>query len=119
MLIDEEKKIFLGKPIREAYELEKDQNWIGGACHESIEQIEGFDTIPLMFKSVIQYKIPFKKCQVEGWAINWPKSFNSGYAYRQRLIELRDGSDLKDDEKSRSKYDNADVPRFVPRRAPR
>jgi hypothetical protein len=73
--ISEEPVFAVGKPIVEAYELEKSQDWAGVAIAKSAEQIltpEGARSRP---DFLIKYAIPLKKevaVSRPRYAVNWP-----------------------------------------------
>jgi hypothetical protein len=89
VMINKYKNFFIGKPIVEAYELEKKQKWAGISLCESAEQFTKADKFEKQdgAPSIIKYDVPFhnetKNLSVSAWywqvleEINWDKLFYS------------------------------------------
>jgi hypothetical protein len=79
--IDEKESIYIGKPIIEAYNLEENQDWSGGALTDTARE-----RIPRKFHSgrypewpLIPYKVPLKnKTILDTLAINWTFGIHTG-----------------------------------------
>jgi len=88
-IMDDNNEIYLGKPLIEAYELEKKQEWAGGAITKSAEQRilsiqdEGIQNW------LINYDVPIKDNKFENmYAINWTQN-----PYHPRFIKWKGGKD--------------------------
>jgi hypothetical protein len=64
--------IYLGLPLVHAYEIEKDQDWIGGACHQSCEKAPFFNEyVNRKWNQVIWYPVPTHNGNRNLWSLNW------------------------------------------------
>lgn len=89
VMVNKYKSFFIGKPILEAYELEKKQKWAGISLCESVNQFTKADKFEKEdgAPSIIKYDVPFenetKNLSVSAWyqqqseEIDWDKLFNS------------------------------------------
>ena len=66
--------MFLGKPIAEAYNLEEEQQWIGGACHTSCVDAPHFRRVDFPWRDVVEYDVPMQKETRRLFALNWPRA---------------------------------------------
>jgi hypothetical protein len=75
IFIDDE--IIIGKPIVQAYSMERQQEWIGcWIADECIENIEATVKEKLARKYLVQYAIPLKSGVANlKWALNWAAPF--------------------------------------------
>jgi len=77
MYMDQTKNIYVGQALTRAYDLEKQQNWVGVVVDRSVEEAypelfgehgENKEVLPFLFK----YQVPMKAGQpAESWTINW------------------------------------------------
>jgi hypothetical protein len=96
------KQIFLGQPIVDAYKTERNQKWIGGACHPSCYQAPHFEHARLIWHDVVQYEVPTKCGKQALCALNWAR------ITRGCLSLLEEGKQIAA-EKDKPKYDNASL----------
>ena len=73
-VIDPVNDIFIGVPIVDAYETESMQEWVGGAYHDSCEQLPGFLEWLCNKGTAVQYPVPVKPSTPRQlrYALNWP-----------------------------------------------
>lgn len=74
IMINENKRIFIGEAILEAMEYERNQEWSGACLTESLEKyIESLKIKDILSPLVLEYNIPFKKnfSGKSKHAINW------------------------------------------------
>jgi hypothetical protein len=93
--IVQEKNIFIGKPIVDAYLTESSQDWIGGTCHKSCKNSSMFNIIKENNSLLIEYNVPLKNDASTvplNLAINWP-AFNLE-VINKWLIEERDRCEI-------------------------
>jgi len=77
MYMDQTKNIYVGQALTCAYDLEKQQNWVGVAVDSSVENAypelfkeHGQNEVVLPF--LFRYQVPMKSGQpVESWILNW------------------------------------------------
>jgi hypothetical protein len=105
---DEEKRIILGQPIIDAYELEKRQEWIGIIFHPSTARYRLGDNEPAATMWVRRHDVPMKCDKIESHLVlEWFRDENGqvNEATKQALIEMRDASNSPD-ANVRKKYEN-------------
>src|SRR5882724_6589963 len=84
--IDKMKGIFVGESIVNAYLMESNQNWIGGACHINCSDAPFFrDRIFGGWEDILNYKVPIKNDSKCVYALNWPKL--TDYNSTKRILE--------------------------------
>jgi len=59
-VIDSDNDIYIGRPIVDAYETEKRQEWVGGAFHPSCWTLSGFLQRLVDQHTVVEYPVPLK-----------------------------------------------------------
>lgn len=110
--IDRERDVYLGAPIVDAYETEKAQEWIGGACHVTCETAPHFATI-VALGHVVEYKIPLKPSSEVtrlDKAIDWRANLDAQHIAAmlgRKIDELHRGPTVKQTVKQ--KWDNTRV----------
>ena len=65
--------MFVGKPIAEAYMLEEEQKWIGGACHTLCVEAPHFGRVEFPWRDVLEYDVPTQGGSRRLFALNWPR----------------------------------------------
>lgn len=71
--IHPEISLFVGKPIVDAYSIEEEQKWIGGACHTSCLDAPHFGRVDLPWHDVVEYEVPTQNSSQRMFALNWPR----------------------------------------------
>ncbi len=84
IIVNKSKNIVIGKPIIEAYKLEKAQDWLGTAMHKSCEKEPYFNSLMNLQLWIRKYKPPLKssyrgKNDVK-YVLDWA-SDSDGYSY--------------------------------------
>lgn len=77
-----ERKLYIGKSLVDAYDTERSQNWIGGACHDSCKDGPYYDYMnmshmrngqPIQVGCIIDHTIPNNRNIVDlSLALDWP-----------------------------------------------
>ncbi len=106
-IINKSKRIFLGKPILDAHNLEKAQEWLGIAIHPSChKKIESLNTeiIPIWF-SECSPKLKDNYNQEVKYVLNWAQN-EQKEIYPETLTILKEMQKNSEDNRIIYKYEN-------------
>lgn len=105
VILDKDKGFYLGKPIVEAHNLEKNQDWIGMAfSHQATWPPLIADISPRL---LMEYQIPIKKGNITPISPDWPRVWRTyhGECPSKKLRSIAE----KQDEQFRKYYLNAAI----------
>lgn len=115
VLIDSDRSIYVGQPIIDAYLLESQQQWVGGAVHPSFRSDE---LLASPHHDLVRYEIPHKEnSQLQSEvAVNWQyctvgSQDVSVDSLREKLCRMREQARIDETEGERDsvlmKYENS------------
>jgi len=96
-LVNERKQIIIGEALREAYKLEKEQEWMGcclsDLCYKKVKDYKSFEIFSK--KGVlIKYSVPFKHREEDKYVINM-ESFSRIWGKESKKIPITDSNFIK------------------------